>query len=244
MSYSETIKFKVNECPLKRKDGSTRYQGQVIHNQALGPTEALKGLCARMGNTNVYQTQYFLDSIFSYAGEELAKGNSVNFGPFSAKLKLRGSFPAANSPFDEKVNSLTVELSPGAKLKAAVKSLKAENATELKPQIYEVLQVKPKIEKSRYYLPHTIYSDGHRDVHVNGCCIRVHPEAADEGVWIESDAGERLAAGAVYRTDTCCCDFTLDTALPPGLHWLAIYSRIKDDPQLYRADRRITVIDR
>ena len=57
-------------------------------------------------------------------------GHHLNFGPFGVSLKMLGGFKAANSPFDEKKNTISVCLIPGKEIKSAVKALKPVNVTE------------------------------------------------------------------------------------------------------------------
>ena len=86
-----------------------------------------------------------------------------------------------------------------------------------------------------------IAQDGRREIVTNGEFVRIHPEASDEGVWIETRMGERLLTGEPFKNDDVICNFYLEGHIDPGEYWLIICSR-SDSKRLLRAKRLIRVV--
>ena len=232
------IKFKTNLVHKKRADEPTRYQGQVIHNQSMDYAETCRRFAEYL-HSNPIMARLYLDSVGGFIAEYVAKGYYLDLGPFTVGLKMRGGFPAANSPFDENVNRLAVEISPSKTIRDSVKSLHPVNVTVKKPVIYILTQHEPIIRNGDY---DTITADGIRLIQSNCSAGIVHPGVADEGARIENDDGEILAVGEITRSDACTCDFTLKDHIEPGRHWFVIQGRYTPEDKLLRAKRRVTVI--
>ena len=143
-----------------------------------------------------------------------------------------------------KENSLSVEITPSKDVKAAVKSLKPVNATDLKSVINDVYQIEPAIKDADGHDRLNVLScDGKRDVRTNGMYIAVHKGKADEFVRIETDEGENILTGEIYKSTHGTCDAIFEGYLDPGKYWFVIQSRMNDDNRLIRARHRIEVVE-
>ena len=241
MKHLREIKFKTNEAKSRFNEGKTCFQGKIIHNLTLDENDTMREFreYCRVGDAI---PPMIVNMLGTFIAQELAKGNRLDFGPFSVSINLRGGFPAANAPFDPARNSLSVELTPSAALKKSLNGLKPVNTEPLKPRIDHVLQIEPLCGTETRHDYNVVWSDGHRKLNINGMYVGVKDGVADEGLWIESESGEKLVKGAIYSATTCTCDFTLDEHLDPGHYWVAIYARYSDSEDLLRARRRIKVI--
>ena len=237
--------MKVARCPLKYStqpsrskllSGKPRYIGRVHHNQTLTREEIVKGLAEYM-NVKEAMSAFYVDGLCGYMRQELARGNRLDFGDFSAEIVMEGGLPSANAPFDEGVNKLKVQMRAKKKLERCLECLAPENVSGAgQSRISSVLQRDGGTGEYE-----EITTDGRRKITSNGVDVKVHADAADEGVWIEDDAGERLLHGEVFETSVTTCDFYLEGHLDPGEYWLAIYSR-GSTKKLLRARRRIHVV--
>jgi len=223
------------ERKTKLTDGKVCYQGQLVHNHVLDARETRQFFAEYM-QLKEPQVNLYLDGLCSFMREYLSKGYRLDFGGFSAELRMRGGFPAANAPFDPKRNTVGVDLLPGLRVKGAVKALKPINVTfDEKERIYHVLQLSP------FEAYDVVARDGERLVEVSGTMMKVRAEAEDEGIWIENDAGAMLLRGDIQSCDCCTARFKLTDPIEPGLYWLAVCSRATTGGPLLRARRRLTV---
>jgi len=229
------IKFKTTERKTKLTDGKVCYQGRLLHNRVLDVRDTRRFFAEYMLMREP-QTNLVLDGLSAFMAEYLAKGYRLDFGGFSAGLNMRGGFAAANAPFDPVRNAIGVELAPGMRVKRCVRALKPVNVTmEAKDRIYHVFQRTP------FEAYDTVARDGERLVEVAGTMMTIHPDAEDEGIWIENDAGVVLTRGHIQYDDCCHARFKLTDPVVPGLHWLVVASREAADSPLLRARRRLTV---
>ena len=161
----------------------------------------------------------------------------TGFVAFGVGLHMSGGFKGANAPFDEKRNAISVCLISGKEIKASVKALKPINVTE----------------DTRWYLsgtlqqvPHEVWdqlvAEGPRRFEVTGLLPPVHPSHPDEGVWLEDDAGEKVAVATVVRSVLGHTDCTLEGPLERGDCWIVAQCRYLDEPDLIRCRRRIKVV--
>jgi len=233
-SYRD-IKFTASQTTSKLTAGKVCYQGQVIHNHTLDEAETREAF-ADYARLPIPMGNLAIDSVGAFIAEEIAKGNRLDFGAFSVGLKMRGGLPAANAPFNPKVNDLVVELTPGKGIKKATKYLKPVNATGAKySYVFKTEQTSP------YKMEDAFLATGTRTLIAFGGYIRINPAATGEGVWIENDVGDKLLKGRILPgSDACRVSFELTGDVDPGLYWLAIYSRISSNGPLLRCHRRIT----
>jgi len=235
MTKKQTIKFRSTRSISKLGAGKVCYQAQIISNQTLSERETREAYAAYTHQEQP-MANFAINSLCAFMIQQLAMGNRLNFGDFFVGLRMRGSLPAANAPFDAEKNTLTVEMTPGKALKAAVCDLSPVNETDTKrSEILNSEQLTP-VE-----LLDTIVATGTRTVIATGSYILVHPEGEGEGVWIENDAGGKLLKGRVLPgSDLCKCIFELTGDIAPGRYWLNIQSRTTPESQLLRCKRRIT----
>lgn len=228
------IKFTTTQSKSRLTEGTVRYQGQLQHNEVLDESLTRRRF-AEHAHRSEPETNFYLDALGEFITHAIAEGWRLDFGPFSVGLKMRGGFPAANSPFDGAVNSVGVELMPSSALKAAAKELKPVNVSpEGKSRIYTTLQIAP------YEAYDAIAAEGTRELHTTGDWVWVHPGAEGEGVWIENDVGEKLLEATVVESNHCFCHTTLSGSLAPGLYWFVIASR--SGTELLRCQRRIRAV--
>ena len=123
------IKFTTTRSKTDLNADKTCYQGQLRHNIVRSLKETRKAFAEYCGEPES-KTGRYIDSLGEFITQEVAAGHRLNFGPFDVSLKMLGGFKAANSPFDEKKNDISVCLIPGKEIKAAVKALKPINVTE------------------------------------------------------------------------------------------------------------------
>jgi len=233
--YQTEIKFKTTERKTKLTDGKVCYQGQLVHNHVLNVHETRQCFAEYM-QLKEPQVNLYLDGLCSFMCEYLSKGYRLDFGGFSAELRMRGGFPAANAPFDPNRNTVGVDLLPGLRVKRAANVLKPVNVTfDEKERIYNILQLSP------FQAYDVVARDGERLVEVTGTKMKVHAEADDEGIWIENDAGAKILRGDIQSCDCCSARFKLTEPVEPGLYWLAVCSRAPTGGPLLRFRRRLTV---
>jgi len=234
MKAQQEIKFTTTPSKTLLTSGKTLYQGQLRHNRVLDANETRQRFAEYL-RVPEPQANLYLDSLGLFIRDAVAQGHRVDFGPFSVGLKLRGSFPAANAPFDAVANAVGVELMPSAAIKRAASALKPVNATEdASCRIYAILQTEP------FEAYDTIATTGTRKLCISGTCMAVDASAADEGTWIENDAGERLLTGTVSESDPCRIVATFSGPVEPGVHWLVVGSHGTAEGHRLRARRRIT----
>lgn len=234
---SYPLKYSTQPSKSKLLSGKPRYIGRVHHNQTLSREEIVKGLAEYM-NVKEPMSAFYVEGLCGYMRQELARGNRLDFGDFSAEIIMEGGFPSANAPFDEAVNKLKVQMRAKKKLECCLESLAPENVSGAEQsRINSVLQRNGGTGKYE-----EIATDGRREISSNGAEVKVHADVDDEGVWIENDEGEKLLRGEVFSTSAVTCDFYLEGHLDPGVYWLVIYSRGKTK-KLLRARRRIYVVD-
>lgn len=85
-------------------------------------------------------------------------------------------------------------------------------------------------------------ADGERFVRVTGAFTAVHPAVADEGVWLEDAAGERLLVGELVANEAGRIDCWLKGPLKAGTCWLTVQSRDSGAKALIRVRRRVSVV--
>lgn len=235
-SPSYPLKYSTQPSKSKLLAGKPRYIGRVHHNQTLSREEIVKGLAEYM-NVKEPMSAFYVDGLCGYMRQELARGNRLDFGDFSAEIVMEGGLPSANAPFDEAVNKLKIQMRAKKKLERCLESLAPENISGAEQsRIGSVVQQNGGTGEYE-----EITTDGRRKITANGADVKVHAEADDEGVWIEDDAGEKLLRGEVFSTSVTTCDFYLEGHLDPGAYWLVIYSR-SNTKKLLRARRRIHVV--
>jgi len=233
--HQEEIKFKVKGHAAKLAGDKICYQGMLIHNHVLGVAETRR-LFAEYMQMKLPQAQMVLEGLVAFMAEQLGKGNRLDFGGFCAELRLRGGFSAANAPFDPNRNEIGVELRPGKSVKEATSRLRPVNVTVDKAfHVYHTYQRTP------FEALDVIAREGERVVEVSATCMAIRASAADEGVWIENDAGERLVRLTYLNGDVCVAQFKLTETLAPGLYWTVVCSRTTPDAQLQIGRRRLTV---
>ena len=235
MIYASTIGYATTPSNSKLLNGKVKHIGRIRHNNTLTKGVIIGRFASFIGSKPSLAEMY-VNGLCEYIKEELSNGNRLDFGDFAIGVTMEGGFPAANSPFDPKVNRLKVQMTAKKGFSAAVSRLRPVNETGAeKSVIFSV------IERDSGNDYETFSRDGRRNITTNGDYIRIHPEASDEGVWIETRMGERLLTGEVYKNDECICDFYLEGHLDPGEYWMVICSR-SASKRLLRAKRLIRVL--
>ena len=236
MKTKHEIKFVTTESKTRLTAGKTCYQGQLQHNNVLTQKETRRWFAKYCSEPESRTTRY-IDALGEFIAQEIANGNRLDFGPFAVGLKLRGGFKSSNGEFDEKTNSISVEMTPGADIKKAVEALRPVNVTDdTRWHISSTLQRTP------YQVYDQIVADGLRKFTVTGYIPAVNLAQPDEGVWLESDAGEKVLVATVEKSEFAYADCTLDGSLERGDYWIVIQCRYRDEPNLVRCRRRIKVV--
>ena len=230
------IKFTTTRSRNGLTAGKTCYQGHLQHNAVLSEKETRRRF-AECCKQEPFETNKYIDALGTFIVREIAHGNRLNFGAFGVELKMLGGFKGANDTFDEKRNAISVCLIPGKEIKTAVKALKPVNVTEdTRWYLSGTLQRIP------YEIYDEIVAEGRREFTVTGRIPPVRPSQPDEGVWIEDDAGEKVAVAAIVSSDLSCTDCTLEGPLERGDYWIVIQCRYLNEPGLIRCRRRIKVV--
>ena len=230
------IKFTTTRIETDLNAGKTCYQGQLRHNVVLTQKETRKAFAEYCGEPESWAGRY-IDSLGEFIAREVAAGHRLNFGPFGVSLKMLGGFKAANSPFDEKRNAVSVCLTPGKEIKGAAKALKPVNVTEnTRWNISSTLQRFP------YEVYDQIVAEGTRRISVCGYVPEVHVGKRDEGVWLENDEGEKVLVASISKSEFAHTDCTLEGPLERGDYWIVIQCRDRDEPNLIRCRRRIKAV--
>jgi len=212
-----TISFTTHENKARQGAKKGPCIGYITHNGTLGGDSLAQTLAKKTGYTDI-QARAFVGALADVVTEGLASGNAIDFGPFQLRLAIKGTFPAANAPFDPAKNRLEVFAMPSKALIAALANLAPENATPMsKPQLDEVACEGCR-KKNEIALGEKVV--------VNGESIRVNTAQADEGIWLESDAGEKLAKAEIVETGNAraVCVFAVGS-VASGKYRLAVYTR-------------------
>ena len=230
------IKFTTTRSKTDLNADKTCYQGQLRHNIVRSLKETRKAFAEYCGEPES-KTGRYIDSLGEFIAREVAAGRRLNFGPFGVSLKMQGGFKAANSPFDEKKNDISVCLIPGKEIKAAVKALKPINVT-----VDRRWFLSGTLQRVPYEVWDEIAAEGRREITVTGCTPPVNPEQPDEGIWIENDAGEKMLIAMIAKSYPGHTNCTLEGSLASGNYWTVIQGRYLDNPDLIRCSHRIRVV--
>jgi len=213
---STKIKFLAIENHLKTGAKSGACVATVVHNRTWSKEDIACEAAKRSGLTQL-QANAFMEAIGQVTYEGIAMGNKMNFGPFGIGISMKGSLKEANSRFDPAKNELSVFFAPSASLKKALEQLDPENATQMdRPWLYEVACDGVK-ELNRIVIGSRVVANGNN--------IRIDSGKPDEGVWLESAAGEKLAKGEVVDTDNARLVCIFRAPLGTGAYRLALYTR-------------------
>ena len=235
MKNTRKIKFTTTESKTRLTVGKTCYQGQLRHNDILSEEETKKLFAQHCGEQESRTTRY-VDALSEFIAHCVENGYHVDFGSFAVGLRFRGGLKSANAPFDPKVNAITVEMTPGKKIRRAVESLKPVNVTEERNWYLGAVH-----QDTPYAIYDQIDPVGPRQVTLVGRMPVIDPTRPDEGFWIENDAGERLLDAEVVKSNVGHAICTLTGSLPPGDHWAVLQGRDRDSPNLIRVTRRVFV---
>ena len=235
MIYASTIGFATTPSNSKLLNGKVKHIGRIRHNNTLAKDEIIGRFASFIGSKSS-QAEMYVNGLCEFIKEELSNGNRLDFEDFAIGVTMEGGFPAANSPFDPKVNKLKVQMMAKKGLSVAVARLRPVNETGAERS--RIFSVRQKGLDDQFEV---MSQDGRREIVLNGEFVRIHPEASDEGVWIETRMGERLLTGEPFKNDDVTCDFYLEGHLDPGEYWLIICSR-SDSKRLLRAKRLIRVV--
>jgi len=211
------VSFTTHENPARQGAKKGPCIGYIKHNGTLGGDSLAQALAKKTGYTDI-QARAFVGALADVVTEGLSSGNAIDFGPFQLRLSIKGTFPAANAPFDPAANRLEVFAMPGKALLAALAKLAPENATPMGKPWIDSICTNGLSELYKVVL-------GKRVV-VTGTNLRIDTAKSDEGIWLESDAGERLAKAEMVETDSsrAICVFAAGS-VAPGKYRLAIYTR-------------------
>jgi len=188
----------------------------VVHNGIWTKEILAMEAAKRVGLTSI-QANAFMDALNSVVCEGIATGNKVNFGPFSIGISMKGSLKVANDKFNSAKNALGVFFVPARALLRALADLEPENATVMdRPWLWEV--------GSSGIRALNVVKIGARVV-ANGTNIRIDLGQEDEGVWLESMTGERLAKAEILTTEHTRLVCVFNGSVAPELCQLAVYTR-------------------
>ncbi|MCQ2390459.1 MAG: hypothetical protein MJ240_03450 [Kiritimatiellae bacterium] len=229
------IRFIAATSKSKLTEGKTYYQGQLQHNAVLSEKET-KRLFAEHMHLPEPMTTMYVDSLTEFIAACVAQGYRLDFGGFSVGLKLRGRLPSSNAPYDAATNSLSVEMTPGRKLKDATACLKPVNIAAVTKW-----NIGTNIQESPFEATDEMAAANERILTAIGYFPTITPTAEDEGVWVADDKGERLCSGEVLESEFGHVTYRFTEPLEPGHYWLTISGRCHDDPALIHVRRRITV---
>ena len=236
MNVPQGIKFVTAQSKSKLTAGKTFYQGQIKHNIVLNEKETKKAFAQFCGGHEANST-YYVDLLAEFIAQNVAEGNRLDFGGFSVSLKIRNGFKSANAPFDPKVNTINVEMTPGKAIQSATAALRPINTAA-----DEMWRIDSNLQETPFVVYDQLAADGIRRVSTCGRIPALHSAAPDEGVWIEDDEGVRLMTGEINSSKPMLTIATFIGPLCRGRHWLVLQGRDNDSTALIRVRHRITVV--
>jgi len=212
---STKIKFLTIENHVHANAKTGACVATVVHNGTWTKEDMACEAAKRCGLTPLQATM-FMDALAEVACEGIASGNKLHFGPFSIGISLKGSFKEANSRFDPQKNGLGIFFAPHTAMTRALSNLEPENATPMdRPWLYEVCGEGAGLNEVVIGAP----------LVANGSNIRIDTDRTDEGVWLETASGEKVAKGEVTDTDAGRLVCVFRGPVAAGACRLAIYTR-------------------
>ncbi len=96
--------------------------GRVINSKSLNEADVIKTAVARRPDLNASTLKASIDILKQIAIDEVCNGASVHFGLAHFSLKVNGVFMGDNANWDSEKHTLSVSISPNARLRQAVQA--------------------------------------------------------------------------------------------------------------------------
>ena len=229
------IKFKTVATPEAfRKQG--RYcRGCVIHNKVLEIDEIGEDF-AQYAKLDPLTAQYNAKLFVNYMVDAVKRGYRLNLGAFSLFLTMKGQVSGANGGFDQKKNSLELNIRSMKSMLDALASLEPVNVT-MDGETLRISSVMDELEKTEGVLTlgEKVYASGHT--------FLVDTSRDDEGVWLENADGKKVLRAEDVASTATTLDCIFRGALEPGEYRFAVSTRMGDasrkNPAVVR--RKVTV---
>ena len=194
----------------------------IEHNAKLD-IDSMAADMAASGRIAENEARYYCGMVRDYVVQAISEGKRLDFGAFSLKLGIKGTFAGANAPFDPEKNAVTLSLGLGAEMRKALESLRPVNATAGdRPAIQDLRCAS--VNKAM------VLRMGEK-ILVSGDNLLLDTRRDDEGVWLKDADGERRLA---RDTVTSCTRTTLDCvfdggeAIEPGQYRIIVATRSGD----------------
>ena len=212
------------------------YSARFVHSEVLRRKEIETGIASICGYNEIV-VGAVLDSMEKFICQSIQSGCKLDFGTFGVGLSVRANFPAANSPFDPSKHKLAVDIRPGVAMRKAIAKVVPSNITDVaEPRIVGVISAKHQ-DTSNYFK--ILCGD---ECEMVGCNLPVNVTGPDEGVWLESRQGDRVATGRITRGDDTLIYFVFDGPIEIGEYWLVVGCRLAGANVVATARRLVNVV--
>lgn len=168
----------------------------------------------------------------------IVQNRVVNTGSLRGYLVATGSLATAGERIDPVKNPVKAVIVANGELRDCVNGVLAVNDTQVVEAVLYTVQ---------YGTSESLNTiEGTGLTKANGSGIRITPENADEGIWLESGAGEMVTdKAAIALNDENLLNFSFATLPEDGRYRLVIATRngqSKDDYGVVRLERLVNVI--
>lgn len=233
----DAIKVKAVLSNLK-KGGRACYQLHVRDPKPMSQEEFIALFAKQLGKPKA-EARYISDVHGQCFCAAIMQNKVVNTGSLRGRLQARGSIPTANAPLDPERNPIVASIVAAGELKACVADVVALNDTSTVEAVLYTVQYED--------APGLNTIEGTGLVRINGRGLRLDPENADEGVWLEGEDGILATDRAVVaQNDENVIDCSFAELPPAGTYRLVILTRNgapKDEYTVTRLDRLVKVVN-
>lgn len=212
------IKYKTVLSTLKKKGDVPCYRAVVVNNGVINETQLYKDAGESVG-LRPETVKYVAELLFAEIAKQAALGKNIivdNF--FGTSLSIRGTFENANDDFNPAKHELRLNFTPKGELKTVLDTATAVNITEgTRCRITSVMDSVTRQDG-------VIVGEDDVTVYAAGGTFLIDPNAEDEGVWMENDAGQIVAIATVNSSTATTLDCTFEY-VPPGAYKFVVATR-------------------
>lgn len=202
--------------------------------------EDFVALIAAKSGQGMETSRYWLDLIGSCLFERLSANCSMDLGFASAKLYVGGTIGALGEQPTKEGNPVRGRIFFKGRFTELFRTIEVVNDTEtVAAVLYEVMQDEAS-DVNR------IEAAGKRIV-MNGSLIRLDPNQADDGVWLEDlKTGVKIADATVAYSDASTCHCSFETLPRTGQYRIVLATRNAEDPERFaivKLTRKVQVVN-
>lgn len=214
------IKFKTVGANGRFSSGKGSCSGRIIHNGSL-TIDNIAADFAKFAKIDVHDARFYATYFTDYIVKAVSDGKRLNLGPFSLYLSMKGRIDGANGKFDPERNSMELNIRAYDGLTAALAKLEPVNETldDETVHITSIMDGRRK-ENGVLTLGETMYAAGWK--------FLIDTSRDDEGVWLESESGEKILRARTIASTATTLDFAFDGETAPGEYRIAVYTRLGD----------------